>query len=179
MNTQPRHSLRSRHVGDPGIRRLILALATMLLLAGCGGTQQQATVNRLPDATLQGLTSATKPTDLRDLRGPMVVNLWANWCRPCRREMPIYQKFHTAHPGVKVLGINWRDPARDKALAVARQTRVTYPLVVDTGDVVPGRALPKLILLDAKGRIAYQAYVEIKSRKQLEDLVHTHLGAGL
>jgi cytochrome c biogenesis protein CcmG, thiol:disulfide interchange protein DsbE len=161
------------------VRRLALLVAALLLLAGCGGAGiPKAT--RLPDVTLKGLTSTSRATNLRDLRGPMVVNLWANWCQPCRREMPIYQKFHTAHPGVQVLGVNWRDPARDKALAVARETGVTYPLVVDKdGSVLEARGLPKLIMIDAKGRIAYQAYVEITSRKQLEDLVHTHLGVHL
>lgn len=165
------------------MKKLVLAIVVALLavpvLAGCGGAAAATKVSRLPDASLSGLRDSDKPVNPRDLRGPMVVNLWANWCTPCRREMPLYEKFHSAHPGVKVLGINWRDPARSKALAVARETGVTYPLVVDPGDVVPGRVLPQLILLDEKGHIAYQAYVEIKSLAQLEGLVHKHLGVVL
>lgn len=165
------------------MRRLVLSIVAVLLaapiLAGCGGAEAQTKVTRFPDASLSGLRDSDKPVNLRGLRGPMVVNLWANWCTPCRREMPLYEKFHTAHAGVKVLGIDWRDPARDKALAVAKETGVTYPLVVDPGDVVPGKVLPKLILLDDKGHIAYQAYVEIKSLAQLEGLVRKHLGVDL
>jgi cytochrome c biogenesis protein CcmG/thiol:disulfide interchange protein DsbE len=159
---------------------LVAGLVAVLLLAGCGGAEKPRAVDRLPDVTLQGLTGASKPTNLRDLRGPMVVNLWANWCRPCRREMPIYERFHRAHPGVGVLGVDWRDPNHDSALQFAAATGVTYPLVVDPeGSKVRARVLPTLILVDAKGRIAYQAYVEIKSQKQLEDLVRRHLGVDL
>ena len=161
----------------PGVH--VAALVAVVLLAGCGGVEKKAD-HRLPDVTLKGLTSTSPATSLRKLRGPAVVNLWANWCKPCRREMPIYQEFHVKHPEVDVLGVDWRDPNRESALKFAAATGVTYPLVVDPeGSLVKARGLPSLILLDAKGRIAYQAYVEIKSRKQLEDLVRKHLGADL
>ncbi|MDQ6640893.1 MAG: hypothetical protein M3Y66_00145, partial [Actinomycetota bacterium] len=80
---------------------------------------------------------------------------------------------------VKVIGVDWQDPARSKALGVVAQTKVTYPIVVDDGSVLRAQGLPKLILLDKKGQIAYQAYVKITSLAQLEGLVRTHLGVSL
>ena len=51
-----------------------------------------------------------------------------------------------------MLGIDWRDPARDRAVAFAHETGVTYPLVADTsGEVVRNKVLPRLILVDASG----------------------------
>lgn len=161
--------------------RLIAALAAALVtvaLAGCGGTERKPDA-LLPAVTLAPLRTTDQPAALRDLRGPMVVNLWANWCKPCRRELPIYQQFHAQHPDVKVLGIDWMDPARDRALALADRAGLTYPLVVDRDRKIPGQALPKLILLDPHGRIAYQEYVEITSLAQLEGLVRKHLGVTL
>ena len=94
--------------------------------------------------------------------------------------MPIYQQFHQKHPAVDVLGIDWRDPARDRAVAFAHETGVTYPLVVDTsGEVVRNKVLPRLILVDASGTVVYSENLEIKSLRQLEKLVRTHLEATL
>lgn len=158
------------------MKKLVLALVVALLVSGCGGVAAPK-VARLPDATLQPLRESGKPARLSALRGPMVVNLWANWCKPCRREMPIYEEFHHKHPDVPVLGVNWEDPARTKALEVADKAGVTYPLVVDYRPVIAGKGLPKLILIDTQGHIAFQDYVEIKSLPQLEALVHEHLKA--
>ena len=53
---------------------------------------------------------------------------------------------------------------------------MTYPNVADVqGRSMRIAALPKIVLLDAQGHIAYQAFVEIKSLGQLESLVRTHL----
>ncbi len=90
--------------------------------------------------------------------------------------MPIYEKFHRKHGDVDVLGIDWRDPARDRAVAFAREAGVTYPLVVDTsGEAVRNKVLPRLILVDASGAVVYSENLEIKSLGQLEKLVRTHL----
>ncbi len=140
-------------------------------------------VRRAPTAArrhLKPLLAAGEPVDLGALRGPAVINLWANWCGPCRREMPIYQQFHQEHPDVDVLGIDWRDPAHDRAVAFAHETGVTYPLVVDTsGEVVRNKVLPRLILVDPSGTVVYSENLEIKSLGQLEKLVRTHLEAAL
>ena len=162
--------------------RLVAVLSVLLLLAGCGGTtkRQAQQPTRLPAITLAALRGSDTPARLSDLRGPLVISLWANYCGPCRREMPIYQRFHTAHHDVKVLGIDYLDPNQDAARAFLKRYGVTYPNVADVG----GRsmriaALPKIVLLDAQGHIAYQAFVEIKSLGQLESLVRRHLKVAL
>ena len=166
------------------MRRIVVALVallTLVLLAGCGSAPNTSDKPQaLPDTTLQPLLASGEPVDLGALRGPAVLNLWANWCGPCRREMPIYERFHQKHAGVDVLGIDWRDPARDKAVVFAREAGVTYPLVVDTsGEAVRNKALPRLILVDAAGDVVYSENLEIKSLAQLEKLVRTHLKVSL
>ncbi|MEN0070309.1 MAG: TlpA disulfide reductase family protein, partial [Propionicimonas sp.] len=45
---------------------------------------------------------------LSGLRGPMVINLWAQWCLPCRKEAPVLQSFHAARGDeVALLGIDY------------------------------------------------------------------------
>jgi thiol-disulfide isomerase/thioredoxin len=165
------------------VRRAALALLVVALLAtGCDSqsdTPKPGKPERLPDVSLSSLTGGA-PVDLGTLRGPAVVNLWAQWCGPCKRELPIYESFFQQHGSkVAVLGVDWQDTQADDARRLARRSGVTYPLVVDSEPAIHGRFLPQLVLVDADGMIAYQEYVEIKSLTQLEQLVEKHLGVTL
>ena len=159
-----------------------LVVLAMLLATGCSNESAKptpASPDRLPDVSLPSLTGGAA-VELGDLRGPAVVNLWAQWCKPCRRELPIYESFFQRHRDeVSVLGVDWQDTQLDRARRLATDSGVTYPLVVDSEPEIRGRFLPKLVLLDADGGIAFEEYVEIKSLDQLEQLVEKHLGVTL
>jgi cytochrome c biogenesis protein CcmG/thiol:disulfide interchange protein DsbE len=160
------------------VRRLVPLLLLALVLTGCSSAKKPQ-ADRLPDVSLASLTGGSA-VDLGSLRGPAVVNLWAQWCKPCRRELPIYETFYQQHhDAVPVLGVDWQDPLAGRARALAKKSRVTYPLVVDTKPEIRNRFLPTLILIGADGKIAYSEYVEIKSLDQLEKLVEQHLGVTL
>ncbi len=105
---------------------------------------------------ITGTTLTGKPFALSDYAGtPIVLNFWASWCGPCRREIPAFAAFAKAHPEVQVIGINYQDTI-DDAKAFARQTGATWPSVIDDGAIgkayqVPG--LPATYLIDAQGQI--------------------------
>jgi thiol-disulfide isomerase/thioredoxin len=165
------------------VRKAVLAVVvTALLATGCSNDPEAprpSRSDRLPDVSLASLTGGAA-VDLGDLRGPAVVNLWAQWCKPCRRELPIYESFYQRHrEQVSLLGVDWQDTQLDRARQLATDSGVTYPLVVDSEPKIRGRFLPKLLLLDAVGTIAFEEYVEIKSLAQLEQLVEEHLGVTL
>jgi thiol-disulfide isomerase/thioredoxin len=125
--------------------------------------------------------------DLGALRGPMVVNLWASTCGPCRQEMPILQDFHEEYGDrVQVLGIDYQDVQTEAAMDLVRQTGATYPLLADPQSDLSGaapfpvlRGLPFLALVDADGRVAHQEFTIVESRQQLVELVNRHLGTDL
>lgn len=155
------------------MRWLALALAGAMLL-GCGA--EPTPEDRLPDVVLPSLVGGSS-VDLGSFTGPAVVNLWAQWCTPCRRELPIYQRFAERHAGsVKVLGVDWQDPQTERAQAMLKEAGVTYPVVVDSEPVLQARGLPRLLLIDADGTIAHSEYREIEDLAELEDLVEAHLG---
>ena len=160
--------------------RLLALLLAAALVAGCGASDPESrTPERLPDVSLPSLTGGSA-VDLGELRGPAVVNLWAQWCVPCKRELPIYESFFARHGSqVAVLGDDWLYTKADRARRLARKSGVTYPLVVDSEPAIRGQYLPKLILVDPHGRIAFQEYVEVKSLDQLEGLVEKHLDVTL
>ncbi len=154
-----------------------LLVGLLLSVGGCSKEENKAKApDRLPDVRLSALTTGEK-VDLASMRGPMVVNLWASWCGPCRRELPLYQAYAEKYAGkVDVVGIDFQETRRDRAKELARDTGVKYPLYEDPDGKLRALGLPKLILLDAKGRVAYERYIEISSVAQLEKLVAKHLG---
>jgi len=161
------------------VRRALTLALVALLLTGCSSDPRKAQSDRLPDVTLDSLTGG-QPVDLGDLRGPVVVNLWAQWCKPCKRELPIYQTFYQQHRDmVSVLGVDWQDVQTDRARKLASKSGVTYPLVVDDEPEIRNKLLPTLILVDKQGKVAYRESVEITSLAQLERLVEKHLGVTL
>jgi thiol-disulfide isomerase/thioredoxin len=140
----------------------------------------------LPEVTLPCLGGG-EDVDVSTLRGPLVVNLWAVWCGPCRRELPIYQEFHERYADrVDVLGIDYQDAQPGAALELVRETGVTYPLLADPQtdlsrqEPLPNiQGLPFLALVDEEGVVTHQEFVEIRSLGQLEGLVEEHLGVDL
>ncbi|WP_181312004.1 TlpA family protein disulfide reductase [Nocardioides campestrisoli] len=179
------------------IRRAVAVLTATLLLglvAGCmsddgsnsgssGGSQAATLPAPLPDVELEGFDGG-EPLDLAELRGPAVVNFWASWCTGCVREMPILEQFSQQQAGkVEVVGIDFQDVQTGKARELVEETGVTYRLYVDlAGDLDRAdpfphlRGLPFLALVDESGQVVWQEFGEIKSVRELEELVETHLG---
>ena len=52
------------------------------------------------------MTAGGAALELAALTGPAVVNLWATWCGPCRRELPAFQEVSEARPDVRFIGID-------------------------------------------------------------------------
>jgi thiol-disulfide isomerase/thioredoxin len=124
-----------------------------------GGAPGRPIPERVPDLTLPDLAGQRK--SLRDFRGhPLIINFWATWCAPCRREMPLLQRLRRSHrgDGLQVVGI-----AVDFRAAVAdyvRRQPVDYPLLIgeDSGLAAAEQfgmqtVLPFSVFADAGGRI--------------------------
>jgi len=116
-----------------------------------------------PDFILQDMDDEQHA--LKDYRGQVVmVNFWATWCPPCRREMPsmeaLYRKFH--QDGFSVLAINeWEDPELVFPYMGQLSVFPTFPILFDReGEVSVAyqvKGLPTTFVLDRKGRIVFRA----------------------
>lgn len=118
----------------------------------------------VPEMSGESLMEPGRQIRLSDYAGKVVVlNVWGSWCGPCRAEMPEMQRVYelTKASGVRLLGIDVRDPNRDVARDFVRNIGVTYPSIYDP----PGRALlalkgyphnivPSTIVLDRRHRVA-------------------------
>lgn len=139
----------------------------------------------LPDVVL-GCLGSGRQVNLAALRGrPMVVNIWAQWCGPCRLEAPHLAEFaDEAGDKVLVLGLNYDD--REPALAIEfagladwRYPQVTDPVKRVAGPLRLSAGIPVTLLVDADGVIAYRITGGIASTEALRDLVRTHLKVDL
>ncbi|WP_041546515.1 MULTISPECIES: TlpA disulfide reductase family protein [unclassified Nocardioides] len=133
----------------------------------CTGLERDASgdddADRLPEVDLPCLNESRK-VDVSRLDGPAVVNLWASWCGPCRKEMPMLADAARRNPDVRFLGINTQDRPEAAADFLAR-TGVTYPQLVDIDGVVLGDTrvpgLPVTLALDADGRVVDRVIGEL------------------
>lgn len=119
--------------------------------------------------------------DLAQLRDvPLVVNLWASWCLPCRAELPLFQRLQAeAGTRIRMLGVDFADPDPAAALRLAAATEVTYQQVADTEAQLQAplriNGLPVTVFVDADGRISYTKVGPVSSYEELASLVRQHL----
>lgn len=112
----------------------------------------------LPEEQLTSATLEQFEGILAGLRGtPVIVNIWASWCAPCRAEMPLLERAATEYAGrVTVLGVASRD-AVEPAAEFLDDVGVTYPNVFDgTGRIrreLDLRGFPTTYFFDEDGRI--------------------------
>ncbi|WBC12894.1 TlpA disulfide reductase family protein [Micromonospora sp. WMMA1998] len=138
-----------------------------------------ATGAELPELTLNCFTGGA-PVRVRDVRGPAVINVWASWCAPCRKELPAFQRLSERADGrFQVIGVNSRD-SRGGAQSIGEDFGVGFPMLVDQGDAfqraLERNAFPLTVLVDADGRIRHVDATGALDDDRLATLVRTHLG---
>jgi peroxiredoxin len=141
--------------------------AAMSILEAADRIRQQADFSL---ADLQGTTWT-----LSQLRGKVVlVNFWATWCPPCRKEMPDLQALydHFKNQGLVILAISDEDAGKVKPFVAERN--VTYPILLDPGRKVNAlfqiEGIPKSFVYDRSGALVAQA-IDMRTRKQFLEML--------
>jgi cytochrome c biogenesis protein CcmG/thiol:disulfide interchange protein DsbE len=147
---------------------LVLGLFALLIWKVAQGSHKEAAPGKpAPDFTLSRIG---RPGDLQlsSLRGKAVVlNFWASWCSPCKREAPALQAVSkTWGKRVVVLGVDVNDFQGD-ARGFMRKYGLTYPVVHDNKNVTTPKygltGLPETFFLDRRGRIVEHVPGEVRA----------------
>lgn len=89
---------------------------------------------------------------------PVVLNLWASWCIPCREEIPELSSFADQNPGIAVIGVAVND-TEDDARALADELQPSYLVGMDASgrlrDRYPSVGMPFTVLIDGQGVIRW------------------------
>ena len=168
---------------QPALRKPLLAATFALLASWTAGEVAIATLTGgsrqpMPALSLQALDG--RSVALAGFVGkPTVVNLWATWCPPCRREMPLLQQAQAAHPELNFVFVN-QGETRDVILRYLQgQGIVLQNVLIDarkaTGAAFNEQALPTTLFFDAQGRLVSTrvgALSEATLRQRLDAIQH-------
>ncbi len=126
-----------------------------------------------PEFTLKDLSSKT--WTFSELRGKVVlVNFWATWCPPCRKEMPdletLYGRFGSK--GLVVLGISDEEAA--KVEPFIREHKLSFPVLLDPGrkvnEMFVVEGIPKSFVYDRDGKLVAQS-IDMRTQKQFLEML--------
>lgn len=161
---------------EPSLRRALL-----LAVGGASGLWIVGSVllrvlpdeaPRLPAIEVQTLDGERR--SLQDFAGrPTVVNLWASWCAPCRREMPVLAQAQRRHPGVHFVFLNQGERTEQVQAYLQRSGLDLQHMLLDRKGVAGAtysNALPTTLFFDADGRLVAQRIGELSTASLGEKL---------
>ena len=150
------------------------------LMLAAGFFTMGASADPAPDFTLQSSTGEN--VRLAEQRGQVVMlNFWASWCGPCRKEMPLLDEMSKRYSaaGFVLYGVNVEEDNTD-AKKLIKELGVTFPILYDTESKASSLynvdAMPTTVMIDKKGEIryinrGYKAGDENKYRDQIRELI--------
>ncbi|WP_347332699.1 TlpA family protein disulfide reductase [Marinimicrobium locisalis] len=157
-----------------------MKLVRILLLATLGFTAMAAHAEKAPDFTLK--SESGENIRLEEQRGKVVmINFWASWCAPCRKEMPLLDELYDRYKdaGFTLFGVNVeQDP--EAAKKFLENVGVSFPILYDPESDVSRTyqvsAMPTTVMVDRDGEVRYvnRGYKEgdeEKYRKQIRELI--------
>jgi thiol-disulfide isomerase/thioredoxin len=141
---------------------LFLALVSLHNTAPAATPGEVDIGGTLREATLQGLSGPSQK--LSHFKGtPLLINVWASWCGPCRQEMPSLERLTHRKGGrpLVVIGIS-TDDYPQAAKRFLAQSKTTFPHFIDQRllleNMLGADRLPLTLLVDAKGRVLIKFY---------------------
>jgi peroxiredoxin len=122
-------------------------------------TKKPTVPDTLPDITLANLDG--KPTRLASFGGrPLMINFWATWCAPCRREIPLLNKIRVQRQAQNAEIVGVAVDFKEDVLKFLKKTPLSYPLLIGEEDGLQaaaafgmGMAFPFSVFVDSQNRI--------------------------
>jgi peroxiredoxin len=147
-------------------RSFLAAVAAMVLFVA-------AAVGACTPARMEQESTPAPAFTIKDLQGKslslasykdkvLVLNFWATWCPPCRKEIPDFIEAYRelGDEGLEILGVSVDETTAEALLEWTKRTGINYPIALATPEIVrdyePGDYIPATIIIDRKGVIRYR-----------------------
>ena len=153
-----------------------------VIVAGCGSAGGRAAADGALSVELTTLDGENTVTLGEQAELPRVVNLWAQWCAPCRRELPTLDAVAAEADGlVEVIGVNIGDDPPEAA-RIVDELGLGFTQLLDRGGDLTAElgvvTMPSTVFVGADGAIAEVHAGELTS-DELRSLIAEHLGVDL
>ena len=164
----------------------LLLLATPAVAAAPDTPAPVAVGRPLPDVVMAGLNGPRR--SLASYRGrPLIINVWASWCGPCRAEAASFERLARSKAGSRyvVIGIS-TDDDRNEALKWLKYSNATVSHYIDSGPrwtlehMLGASSIPLTVLVDAGGRVVarIQGARQWDSAESIRMIERAFAGAG-
>ena len=145
-----------------GLAILTIILTVAAAASACAKNSEQAAKPvPAPDFSVQDLQGNS--LDLAAYKGKvLVINFWATWCPPCRREIPDFIAAYKElkGEGLEILGLSVDETTGPALLEWTRKNDMNYPVALATPEIItayePGDFIPATIIIDRKGVIRFR-----------------------
>lgn len=136
------------------------AAAGLVVWLAATASVEAAQRQAAPLPNLELLSLNGQPTALHSLKGkPIVLNLWASWCPPCRREMPAFEQAQKRFPNTSFVMINQGESPEQVVRFLQAQGLDFSHVLLDSNSssmkMLGARGLPSTYFFDAQGQLAY------------------------
>ena len=160
----------------------ILSMFFLIMSSSLSISQEKA-----PDFRLHDLKG--EQTELNEYlgKGPVVLDFWASWCKPCVKSLPEIQKIYDKYKkyGLTIIGINQDGPRnRSKINPLIKSQGISFPILIDDNSDIMRRyrivGLPAAVIISSEGNIVkvhkgYRAGDEKLLEKEIISLIKEYL----
>lgn len=168
----------------------VMAVAS-LLLTGC--TSQSTAVPKLGAVVSCGsipLSPSNEGVEIpcldgkseihfKQLKGPLILNVWGSWCAPCKEEIPIFRSFYSkAKTQINLLGVNVEEARRADAINFVVKNGMTWPNLIDPDGRTRGlfgMGVPVTWFIDSTGKVVHKKIGVLRSEEELRSLTSKYL----
>jgi thioredoxin-like negative regulator of GroEL len=149
-----------------------LSFALLSVLLSCGSQSAQISVADIEltklDGTLTSISAASQEL-------PLLVSLWAVWCQPCKRELPVLQDISRQREDLAILAVNiGDDPETITSFLV--ENGLSIPVVIDNNgallEALDAATVPVTVLFDTDGKILW-SHLGVVSADQVNEALDT------